>query len=50
MEEEEEMWFNEEEDFAEDLDTYNSVMKRKTMSVIDFSSKILYLYCCFEIF
>lgn len=27
MEEEEEMWFNEEEDFAEELDTYNSVMK-----------------------
>ncbi|XP_037944357.1 serine/threonine-protein phosphatase 4 regulatory subunit 3 [Teleopsis dalmanni] len=29
MEEEEEMWFNEEEDFAEELDTYNNVMKCK---------------------
>ncbi|XP_037946166.1 serine/threonine-protein phosphatase 4 regulatory subunit 3-like [Teleopsis dalmanni] len=30
MEEEEEMWFNEEEDFAEELDTYNNVMKSVT--------------------
>ncbi|XP_016969724.1 serine/threonine-protein phosphatase 4 regulatory subunit 3 isoform X1 [Drosophila rhopaloa] len=27
MEEEEEMWFNEEDDFTEEIDTYNSVMK-----------------------
>ncbi|XP_017001328.2 serine/threonine-protein phosphatase 4 regulatory subunit 3 isoform X1 [Drosophila takahashii] len=27
MEEEEEMWFNEEDDFTEEIDTYNNVMK-----------------------
>lgn len=27
MEEEEEMWFNEEDDFTEEIDSYNNVMK-----------------------
>lgn len=27
MEEEEEMWFNEEDDFTEEIDTYNNVIK-----------------------
>ncbi|XP_018797328.1 PREDICTED: serine/threonine-protein phosphatase 4 regulatory subunit 3 isoform X1 [Bactrocera latifrons] len=30
MDDEEEMWFNEEEDFADEYDTYNSVMKSVT--------------------
>jgi len=29
MEEEEEMWFNEEDDFTEEIDTYSNVMKCK---------------------
>jgi len=37
MEEEEEMWFNEEDDFSEEIDSYNNVMKCKLLFINDSS-------------
>lgn len=50
MEEEEEMWFNEEDDFSEEIDNYSNVMKCKFFTNIHFSLQSLCKFLRFEPF